>query len=80
MIDFGISVSGVPNINDSIVVHFSPEYVGMITIAKPTKLTSIKFNQFDKSGDNIISNYYINDGGNVIAGKPDVSTNTYGII
>lgn len=80
MIDFGISVSGIPNINDSIVVHFSPEYVGMITIAKPTKLTSIKFNQFDKSGDNIILNYYINDGGNVTAGKPDVSTNTYGII
>ena len=80
MTDFGISITGVPNTNDTIVVHFSPEYVGTIVIAKPTKLTSIKFNQFNKNGSNIILNHYINDSGNVISGKPDVSTNTYGIV
>ena len=80
MTNVGITITGVPNINDTIVVHYIPEYIGNIVIAKPTRLNSIKFNQFNKNGENKLINYYIDDSGNVVSGKPDVSTNTYGIV
>ena len=48
MEQYGITISQTPRDEDSIVVHFSPEYIGTISISKPTKLTSIKFNQFNK--------------------------------
>ncbi len=78
---FGITITGVASNEDSIIVHFIPEYIGTITIAKPTKLTSIKFNQFNKNDTTKrIQNHYINASGDVTSGKPDASTNTYGII
>lgn len=78
--EYGISISGNPNANDSIIVHYLPVNIGNITIAKPTKITSIKFNQFNKESNDKLFNYYIDDNGDVKAGKPDASTNTYGII
>ena len=65
--NYGISIAnGAAAINDNIQVTYQAEEIGVIQIAKPTSLLSTGMNQFNKKGNQILSNTGIDGNGTVV--------------
>ena len=69
--DYGISVTGTPQNNDTLTVTCVVEVRGTLVTAKPTSFKAMGLNQFDKA-NNILANKSIDSSGNVVA-----NTGTY---